>query len=82
MRSREREPSKRQGQVLAYIYCYTKVNRRPPAESDIAAYFGVSAPSAHQMILRLEERGFISRTPGAARSIRVLLGLEDIPALE
>ncbi len=39
------KPSQKQGQVLAYIYYYTKINRRPPAEADIAAYFGITGPS-------------------------------------
>jgi len=46
----------RQGQYLAYIHLYRKLNRRSPAESNMAAYFRVSAPSVHQMILKLEER--------------------------
>ena len=41
----------RQGQYLAFVYHYTKINRRPPAEADIQRYFGVSAPSVPQMIL-------------------------------
>jgi len=76
------KPNPRQGQVLAYIYWYTKVNRRPPAEADIAAYFSITAPSAHQMVLRLESSGFISRTPRTARSFQVLLPLSQLPALE
>lgn len=76
------KPSHKQGQVLAYLYWYTKVNRRPPAEADIAAFFAITAPSAHQMVLRLERSGFVSRTPGAGRSLRVLLPTSDLPALE
>ena len=63
------EYTKKQGQYLAFIYHYTKVNRQPPAESDIQYYFGVSPPTVHQMIVRLQERGFISRVPGKARTI-------------
>jgi repressor LexA len=39
---------------------YTKLNRRPPAGADIQRYFGVTPPTVHQMILRLEELGFSS----------------------
>jgi DNA-binding MarR family transcriptional regulator len=70
-----------QGQYLAFIHYYTKVNRCPPAEAEIQRYFGVTPPSVHQMLLRLEQRGLISRTPGRARSIRVLLPEEEIPQL-
>jgi len=72
----------RQGQFLAFIYHYTKVNGRPPAEADMERYFRVSPPSVHQMILRLEELGFISRVPGQGRSIHVLIPPEQLPALE
>ncbi|HSB81428.1 MAG TPA: hypothetical protein VLM91_21830 [Candidatus Methylomirabilis sp.] len=73
--------TRRQGQYLAFIYHYTKVNGRAPAEADLQKYFGVSAPSIHQMILTLEKRGLVERTPGKARSIRVLVPLEKLPPL-
>jgi len=44
-------------------------------------YFRVSPPAVHDMILRLEERGLIQRTPRQARSIRVLLPVEQLPPL-
>ena len=72
----------KQGQYLAFIYYYTKLNRRPPAQTDIQRYFRVSPPSVHQMILKLEERGFLKRAPGQARSIAVLLPPEQLPPLE
>ena len=71
-----------QGQYLAFIYYYTKINRRPPAEADMQHYFQVTPPTVHQMILKLEELGFISREPGRSRSIRVLLPPEQLPQLE
>jgi repressor LexA len=72
----------RQGQFLAFIYYYTKLNGRPPAELDMQRYFRISPPSVHQMILTLERRGFIARTPGKPRSIRLLLPREALPDLE
>ena len=62
----------RQGQYLAFIYLYDKINRRPPAEADIQKYFNVAAPTVHQMILALEASKCIERIPGQARSLRVL----------
>jgi DNA-binding MarR family transcriptional regulator len=70
-----------QGQYLAFLYAYTQLNRRPPAERDFQEYFQVTAPSVHQMILALERLGFIRRTPGAARSIALLLPPESLPIL-
>lgn len=47
----------KQGQYLAFIYGYTKLNRVAPAEADFVRYFEVSAPSVHQMIKKLPRRG-------------------------
>lgn len=68
--------------MLAFIYYYTKIHKCPPAEADIASYFGVSPPSTHQSIMALERNGLISRTPGQARAIRVLLPRTALPDLE
>ena len=72
----------RQGQYLAFIYNYTKINGRAPAEADLERYFRVAYSSVHQMIITLEERGLITRTPGEARSIRLRLPREKLPDLE
>ena len=72
----------RQGQFLAFIFCYTKLTGRPPAEADMQRYFRISAPTVHQMVVTLAKRGFIERVPGQARSIRLLLPYEDLPDLE
>lgn len=74
--------SRKQGQYLAFIYYYTKLHRRPPAEKDMQAYFGVTPPSVHQMVLKLEEKGLIARTPRQARSIQLLLERSQLPDLE
>ena len=70
-----------QGQYLAFIYYYCLVNRRPPAEADIQAFFGVAPPTAHRMVIELERRGLISRVPRQARSIAVRVPAEEIPQL-
>jgi DNA-binding MarR family transcriptional regulator len=70
-----------QGQYLAFIYSYTKIHGIPPAEADLERYFKVACSSVHQMILMLEKRDLITRTPGIARSIRVLLSYEELPEL-
>jgi DNA-binding MarR family transcriptional regulator len=71
----------KQGQYLAFIYYYTKVNKRAPAEVDMERYFGVTPPSVHQMVLTLEANGLIERTPGVGRSIRLLIPREQLPDL-
>jgi Mn-dependent DtxR family transcriptional regulator len=72
----------RQGQFLAFIYYYTKLNGIPPAEADMGRYFRVSPPSVHEMIKTLERRGYITREPGMPRTIRLLLPREELPDLE
>lgn len=72
----------KQGQYLAFIDAYTRVNLRPPAEADIQRRFGVTPPSVHQMILALERAGLIRRQPGVPRSIEVLVPPEHLPVLE
>lgn len=74
--------TQRQGQYLAFIHHYQKLHRQSPAESDLQRFFRVTAPTVHTMIVTLQRRGFITRTPGAARSMRLLLPAEAIPALE
>ena len=72
----------KQGQYLAFIYYYAKVNGQPPAEADMQRYFRVTPPSVHQMVLTLEANGFIERIPGQGRSIRLLIPREQLPDLD
>ena len=72
----------RQGQFLAFIHAYTLVNGRPPAEADMMRFFRLTPPSVHQMVLRLERRGFIRRVPGQARSISLVVRPESLPPLQ
>jgi repressor LexA len=74
--------TKKQGQYLAFIHLYRKLNRQRPAELDVAKYFRVSPPSVHQMIVKLDELGLVTREPGGARSMRVDIPAREIPDLE
>ena len=71
----------KQGQYLAFIHLYTRLHRRPPAETDMQQYFRVSPPSVHRMVLTLERAGFIKRQPRTARSIEVLVDPDHLPEL-
>ena len=73
--------TQKQGQYLAFIYAYTRLNRRPPAEIDMQRYFQVSPPSVHQMVLALERAGFIRRQPRTPRSIKLLVDPKHLPDL-
>jgi DNA-binding MarR family transcriptional regulator len=70
-----------QGQYLAFIYAYTCVLGRPPAEADMQRHFQVTAPAVHQMVLTLERNGLIKREPGIARGMQLLVPSEALPIL-
>ena len=72
----------KEGQYLAFIYYYTKLNRQAPAERDMQVYFQVTPSAVHDMVLKLEKHGFISREPGIPRSIKLLVKREELPDLE
>lgn len=74
--------TKKQGQYLAYIYYYTKLNGFPPAHTDLQAYFKVTPPTVNQMIVTLEKKGLIQKQPRTARSISLLVPAEKLPELE
>jgi len=74
--------TEKQGQYLAFIYAYSRMFRRPPAEADMQRHFRVSPPSVHQMVLTIDRAGFIRRQPGVARSIELLVAPENLPILK
>jgi DNA-binding MarR family transcriptional regulator len=73
-----KKPTKRQIDFLAFTYYYTRIHGRAPAEHEIADFFKLSPPSVHQMILTLEKHGFISRVPGQARSVKIILTDDEL----
>ena len=74
-------PTEKQGQYLAFIYYYTRINGQPPAEKDIQRYFNVSPPSVHRMIVELEKKKLVSREIGKARTLRLTIPIDQIPQL-
>lgn len=74
--------TEKQGQYLAFIHLYTKINGQPPAETDIARYFQVTPPSVHRMIVELDRKGLIERKTGVGRSITVQVSPDDLPPLQ
>lgn len=75
---RERLPQ-RQNQVLEFIRDAIHRDGRPPTMAEIARGIGVrSVGGVHKMVVALEDRGLIRRTPHEARSIELLD--EDGPA--
>ena len=74
--------TRKQGQYLSFIYYYTKLNGRPPAEADMQRYFKTTPPTVHNMVVQLEKKRFIDKKPNEPRSIRLLLSREELPDLE
>lgn len=74
--------TEKQGQYLAFIWTYALLNGRSPAERDMQRFFGVTAPSVHQMVLTLERTGLIRRQPSLARSIELLIEPDSLPRLQ
>ena len=72
----------KQGQYLAFIHYYTKVNGIAPAQADLQRYFRVSPPSVHRMVTQLEDKGLITKQPGMARSLSLAIPLSQLPALD
>lgn len=72
----------KQGQYLAFIYNYTRIHGCPPSEANLQDYFRVSSAAVHGMIQTLERNGLIERTPGQARSIRLVVAAEHLPRLQ
>ena len=71
----------KQGQYLAFIWAYSQINGRAPAEADFQRYFKVTAPSVHQMLKTLDQLGLIDKQPGVARSIQLRVPPQQLPIL-
>jgi len=72
----------KQGQYLSFIYYFSKIHGVAPAEADLQKFFQVTPPAVHGMIVSLERRGLIEKTPGKARSIRLRVSRASLPDLE
>lgn len=77
-------PTRQQGQFLAFIRDYMMRTRHnlAPAHADFQKFFDLTPPSVNSMLIRLEKRGFITRNPGQARDIELMVPPDLIPPLE
>ncbi len=78
-RQKKTKFTQKQGPYLAFIHQSTKVHGVPPAEHERQRHFDVRPPSVHRMVINLEKKGLLERTPGMARSIRVLVPARNRP---
>lgn len=77
-------PTPKQGQFLAYIRDYQRLNPAglAPTHAELQRFFGLTPPSVNSMLIRLEQRGFIERIPGKARAIHLTIDPALIPELD
>jgi len=71
----------KQGRYLAFIHQYASLHGVAPSEAEMQQFFRVSPPTVHRMVLTLERKGLIERTPGEARSIKVLVPADELPGV-
>lgn len=71
----------KQGQYLAFIYYYNKINGVPPAQKDLERFFNVTPPTVHSMIILLEKKNLLSRKPNSSRSIQISITPDLLPEL-
>ncbi len=67
-----------QRETLAEICRYLDENGYPPTVQELADIFGVSAPSIHDRLNQLIDKGYLRRTGKKARGLRVVRCDEDI----
>jgi len=72
----------KQGQYLAFIYYYKKLNKKAPAFRDFELYFEASPASANSMIKKLVEKELIKKEAGISRSIELLIEKSELPDLD
>ena len=63
--------SEKQQATVDFIRIYTEEQGYAPTEQEIGAWFGISREAAGRRVGTLERKGFIRRTAGVHRSIRV-----------
>jgi SOS-response transcriptional repressor LexA len=69
----------RQGEYLTFIHRYTQKFGVAPSFEEIGTHFGTTPPSVNNMIKTSCARGLLSRLPGVARSLRVLVPPSLLP---
>jgi hypothetical protein len=69
----------RQGEYLTFIHRYTEKFGVAPSFEDVGNHFGTTPPSVNNMIKTLCARGLLSKLPGVARSMRVLVPASQLP---
>lgn len=62
----------RRAQILEFVADFTDINKYAPSVRDIARGVGMSQSGTEYQIQQLLATGALERTPGVARSLRVV----------
>ena len=62
----------KQAAYLDFIQSYIEAYGTGPTWREMQAFFHVTPPPVQQIVIELERKGYITREPGKARSIRVV----------
>src|SRR6056297_3662374 len=73
-RGRPRQTEITEGQSRALDELSAAIDRHgiAPTMTELGDRLGISAASAHQLVLQLERKGYVARQPRKARSLRVV----------
>lgn len=69
------KPTPRQAQILNFIYEFTQQNQFAPTLAEMAVQFKVSPVSILELTEALIKKGYLAKTPNAARGLTVNLVL-------
>lgn len=68
----------RQAEILAFLRAYRAAHGFPPTTREIRDHFGMRSPNSPYVHLRkLQDKGLLTLTPGAARGIRLVEDADD-----
>ncbi|MEM6287352.1 MAG: S24 family peptidase [Bacteroidota bacterium] len=69
--------TERQNQVYEFLRSYMRAQGRAPSIKEIGTHLGIrSTNGVHKMIVALEAKGYVTRTPNEARGLQ-LVGVDD-----
>ena len=79
------KPSKRQAEILDFVFNFKKNKSYSPSLGEIAKNFGISIPTVHQHVSYLREKKLLSSHKGKKRSIQTFNdkkgGIVEIPLM-
>jgi repressor LexA len=69
-----------QRETLQAIRDFITQHEYPPTMQELGKKLKISGASAHQLVVQLERKGYVTRQPKLPRSLKVLRGIEQQPS--